>query len=273
MRDKKEKQCLNCKCAFEYEDTKRNLNRRFCSGKCARSHNGKNNKGNTHSLETKKRMSENNQGASNPFFGKKHSQETNDKISKANKWGTEKYKYCNLQVIEKEVLDGLLLGDGCLSERSRISARLTFGFKFKETVEDIYENLPSLKFSPSWQSNTTNCWHSKSIMYHDLLFENNRWYVNGKKIVPSDVLITPISCYWWFIGDGYIIEKNVYLCTDCFTNEEVDFLVSKLNDLEFVCKKTSTNRIRFFKKDSINFLNWLKAHNKIHTQYQYKWEI
>ena len=110
-------------------------------------------------------------------------------------------------------------------------------------------------------------------MYHDLLSENIRWYPKKEKIVPKDILITPKSCYWWFIGDGYTSVGAAYLCTDSFTEDDNNFLINKLNEKGFNPSLTSKNRIRFNKKDTINFLRWITPEGGIMEQYKYKWEI
>lgn len=266
------KKCELCNSEFIINSrNKREIGKRFCTPKCAKIHNGKSNKGRKFSDEINKKKGL--PGEKNPFFGKAHTELSKEKMSKSSQWKDSDLNFCNLSDVEKQVLEGLILSDGCLSETSRISSRLTFGFKFKETVEDILQALPSLKFSTPWQSQVSKCWHSKSSFYSDLLLENKRWYLNRKKIVPKDICLSPISCYWWFIGDGYNSGGNVYLCTDCFTKKEVKFLINKLYKIGFKCNVTTNKRIRFFKEDSLNFLNWLKENNVIHNQYRYKWKI
>jgi hypothetical protein len=266
------KKCELCSSEFIINPrNKREKNKRFCTPKCAKIHNGKANKGRKFSDEINKKKGL--IGDKNPFFGKNHTKLSKEKMSKSSQWSDNDLSFCSLSNIEKQVLEGLVLSDGCLSEASRISSRLSFGFKFKETVDDICKALPSMKFSQPWQSQSSKCWHSKSSFYSDLLNENKRWYVNGKKIVPKDIIISPISCYWWFIGDGYNTNGNVYLCTDCFSKKEVFFLVNKICKLGFKCNITANKRIRFFKEDSLNFLKWLKENNNIHNQYKYKWEM
>lgn len=266
------KKCELCDLEFLVNSrSKRSKNKRFCTPKCAKIHNGRTNKGRKFSEEINKKKGLS--GEKNPFFGKIHSELSKEKMSKSSKWNDSDLVFCNLSDIEKQVLDGLILSDGCLSEVSRISSRLSFGFKFKETINDIFKALPSMKFSQPWQSQSSKCWHSKSSFYSDLLNENKRWYVDRKKIVPKDIELSPISCYWWFVGDGYNSGGNVYLCTDCFTKKEVKFLINKLGKMGFECNITTNKRIRFFKEDSLNFLNWLKENNNIHNQYIYKWKI
>lgn len=266
------KSCKECNIIFEYRLTKRTQNRKFCCSHCAKINNGKSNKGRKKTYEQRTKLSDMFKGDKNPFYGKKHTEESNRKIGKANTWDESRFRYCNFNEKEKEILDGIMLGDGCLSEKSRISARLTFGFKFKETCDEILKNLTSINFSPLWQSSKTGCWHTKSNMYHDLLAESNRWY-KGKKIVPTDIIVSKLSCYWWYIGDGYLSRNNVYLCTDSFSCEDIEILLSKLKYNGFNPSITSKKRIRFNKKDSIKFLNWIVPEDGIMEHYKYKWNI
>ncbi len=266
------KKCESCGGLFDFNPKiKRQRKKRFCSRECSASYRGNKNKGRTHSEEVNKKKGL--KGELNAFFGKNHSKESKEKMSESSKWDDSKFRYCNMTTKEKEVLDGLMLSDGCLSESSRISARLTFGFKYKETSEELMQELGSINFSPIWQSSKTNCWHSKSNMYHDLLDENKRWYPDGEKIVPKDIMITPLSCYWWFVGDGYTSEGNAYLCTDSFTKEDNEFLINKLKGIGFSPSLRSNNRIAFNKFDTVKFLEWIKPESGILEQYEYKWEI
>lgn len=79
------KTCSLCSKEFIVRDTKRQLIRNFCSRKCGATFNGISNKGRLLKEETKKKISDSLSGEKNHFYGKKHSQETRTKISKAKK--------------------------------------------------------------------------------------------------------------------------------------------------------------------------------------------
>ena len=268
-----EKICEQCKKHFNVnEKLKVERNKRFCSSFCSKQHTGLKNKGRKHSEKVNKTKGL--VGELNPMFGKTHSDELKKQITKTKLETNKKnVKNCNLTNIEKEILDGIMISDGCLTSTTSISARLSLGFKYNETLEDIKKVLPSIIFGNTNVVNNGSSFHNKSKMYGDLLTENIRWYINGKKIIPKDIKITNTMCYWWFIGDGYNSNNNVYLCTDSFTNNENLLLIDKLNEIGFKCSLTSKNRIRFYKKDSIEFLKWITPIEGIHKQYEYKWKL
>jgi len=268
-----EKKCEYCGYPFMVnEKNKRSRDKKFCCQKCSSTNNGLNNKGRKFSDEINKTKGL--QGELNPFFGKSHSLELKEQIKKT-KFLTNliNVKKCNLTNYEKEVLDGIMISDGCLTSVTTISARLSLGFKYSETLDNIVESLPSIEFGKTYVSSNGKSFHNKSRMYGDLLIENKRWYKNGVKIIPDDFRLTNISCYWWFIGDGYNSNNNVYLCTDSFNKKEILKIVAEFIKLGFKCNITSGNRIRFFKKDSLEFLKWVTPQTGINKQYEYKWEI
>lgn len=277
-----EKKCELCGDIFEVNlKNKRSRNKRFCSGICAKRFNGLNNKGRKHTEEWKREMSAKNMGENNPFFGKKHNNETLNKISKSNRWGGDKYRYCNMTQQEREIFDGIMISDGSLSN-SRISARITLGFKYKETLERISSDLGSLRFSNILEykskphkktSKSYINYYMKSAYYHDLLEYYHDWYNDNIKRVPINIKITSLMCYWWYICDGFILDDNVYLCTDSFDLNDLELLKNKFEEIDFDVSIRKNKRIFFNKKDSLNFLRWISDDVNIQEEYLYKWKM
>ena len=53
-----------------------------------------------------------------------------------------------------------------------------------------------------------------------------RWYPADVKVVPSDVLLTPLTCFHWFIGDGSNHGgSGLRLHTEGFSMADVEMLV------------------------------------------------
>ena len=85
-----DKTCEECGKTFQAIDNKRQRKKRFCNGSCAKSNNGKRNKGRKFSEEVNK--SKGRSGELNGFYSRKHSQEIKDCIGfKNSKSYEEKY--------------------------------------------------------------------------------------------------------------------------------------------------------------------------------------
>lgn len=163
-----------------------------------------------------------------------------------------------LTVFQKQVLIGLLLGNGSLQNvgknyRLRFiqsDIRKDYGFHlyniFKEFVRTPPKSITEVRFYSGeilyykrWYFNTlaNSCFKP----YADL------FYSKGKKRVPKEIieLIDPIALAYWFMNNGSRKSKNYKgfrLCTDIFNLEEVLLLQQVLN--KKFCLKTSIIRQR-----------------------------
>ena len=173
------KKCELCKNDFEYNTgNKRESLKRFCSSTCAKKNNGLNNKGRTHTDAWKEMMSIRNTGENNPFYGKKHSDVSINKMSESSLWDESKYRYCNISAEEMEIFDGILISDGSL-DKSRISARISLGFKYMGTIRRIINDLPSISFLNPWEYNpkpdirtgkSYKTYNTKSNFFHNFKY-------------------------------------------------------------------------------------------------------
>lgn len=179
-------------------------------------------------------------------------------------------KNYDFTIKEKEILDGIMLADGHLESGSRTS-RLTYGCKYKQTLDRIKNDL-ALDYNNYWQNPKDQCWFLKSLFYKELYSERQRWYPNGTKIVPKNIILTPTVCYWWYIGDGSNIKYGLELSTDSFIQEDVLFLIDKLNNLSIkATRQPSSNKIRISSKSKNDFLNYISKDIEIQNEYLYKW--
>ena len=181
-------------------------------------------------------------------------------------------KKVSLSKKQKEILEGLILSDFHISKHSKKSeqARVSFGFKYKEFAEEIIKELIDLDFPPIYQDKKTNCFHSKSKSFVEIGDFHKRWYKDGKKIIPKDLKLTPEVCYWWYLGDGSIVDYGIKLSTDGFDLKFVKFLVRSLNDIGFQSTYIESNRIRIKSESVDDFLNYI---GKCRVScYKYKWK-
>lgn len=197
---------------------------------------------------------------------------------------------------QHETLIGNLLGDGSLNyipEGSHRQSSFRLGQKrdFSEYVkglQQIYQPLaigyyegqipkPStvngkISHDPaSWDGEYT---YNSSLytMAHPIFTAYRmKWYENpfakSKKIIPSDLRLTWRSAAIWMCDDGSnyakIRQRNLTLYTDCFTKQEVEFLIDVIRrDLGIIARISqrtdSQYIIRIYGEEWFKFIENIK---------------
>lgn len=154
---------------------------------------------------------------------------------------------------QKQFLNGLMLGDGSIvypTKNGSLFPRLTITRKSTDIeylnwqynfFKEFYNNTPKLR--SAYDKRTEKIYYSCNIQTKSgQIFKDyhNKWYLNGKKIVPRDLVLTPLTLLIWFLDDGCITtsSKNALtmkLSTDGFLKDDVSFLAQLLSD--FIGKK------------------------------------
>lgn len=146
---------------------------------------------------------------------------------------------------QNNIIVGSMLGDGCI-------------FKYKPTHKPYfcvvrkssddqyliweYEKLKEFclsgpKYRTTFDKRTNQDYHSVKFMTRRIdLFDEyyNSWYLDGKKIVPLNLKLSPLSLAIWFCDDGCVSPSNspwrmrIKLSTHGFENNDVEFLQSLL---------------------------------------------
>jgi GDPmannose 4,6-dehydratase len=177
-------------------------------------------------------------------------------------------KQITLSEHQKSIIDGLLLSDGHIN-RLKYGARLTFGFKHYEAVDSLIKVLEPMVFCPVWFSKKTSCWHTKSHSYSNLTRTHERWYKDGIKKVPKNLILNRSCCYWWYIGDGCVGNYQLVLSTDGFEKDCVLYLSELLKKEGIKNSVLSSNRIRVFSKSIDAFFGLVGP--SFHKCFNYKW--
>jgi hypothetical protein len=140
-----------------------------------------------------------------------------------------------------EILDGLMLGDGSISQQNVLSVEqscvrvgwlndlqqylATLGIK--STLDEIVRPERYRKDGrrlPSYKG-----FRLRSPAYVELRTQRDRWYPSGLKTVPPDVRVTPRSVAAWVSGDGTGSSAGtLLLCTDGFPVRDVELLINRL---------------------------------------------
>lgn len=185
-------------------------------------------------------------------------------------------------------VEGFLLGDGGINFRRKNpyrGARFCIGCKYSDwaifAMSGFQEYEPSIP-KPSTSVKSGHVFYQSTTKTHpDIVAQAKRWYPNGKKKIPKDVKIDPVSLLLWYLGDGsFSSGKNngnaakIRLATCGFKPIDIQtILIPKLEKLGFHCKyQASKNEIRIC-SDSIGcFFDFIGRESPI-TCYNYKFEV
>lgn len=146
-----------------------------------------------------------------------------------------------------DIFDGIIISDGHLSKPTSpmASSRLSMGVKYKSFVEAVVVALP-LSWSPITKSSrkdkrTGNIYTTYQLRSHTSAFlreQRDRWYPNGTKIIPEDLILNKQVLLWWYLGDGSLPKRKarpnyrqIVLATNSFTLEDNNRLISMLKDI------------------------------------------
>lgn len=178
--------------------------------------------------------------------------------------------HCELSKEAIEWIDGELLGDGCMSIHSSYSACFCYASKYPEYIQYVKDTLESFGIEGGKiykrLHKRLNCYYYSyaSHFYIELLPIHLRWYPNGKKIVPKDIVLTPLTVRQWFIGDGSLKkpkgnrQPKVELGTYNFSIPDVNWLINQLVNLGFkATRKFYNNYIYISTYSTKAFLNYI----------------
>lgn len=119
-------------------------------------------------------------------------------------------------------LDGILLSDGHLRKQAR-NASLQVELKLES--KPVLDELASLLIAADFAGTRVRESGQRAVLttYVDprLTYEHTRWYTPTKH-VPADLVLTPETIRWWYIGDGTTNKRgHMSFCTDSFSADDV----------------------------------------------------
>jgi len=151
----------------------------------------------------------------------------------------------------KEAFDGIMLSDGSLRKDGSANALFQMDLSGRQHldwlnyVKDALLTLgvmvssmyPKVKLTQrSYNSEFYDYCSLYSRTSPMLGLQYRRWYPEKKKIVPSDLKITPVVLAHWFMGDGssswmHTNYVKCCFCTQCFTLLDTERLIPKMKEL------------------------------------------
>jgi len=182
------------------------------------------------------------------------------------------------------------LGDGHLTKITKKckNSSFAYGNKIKEHCDYIAEFLKNiLSKANEEKSSKINRIDKRTgkeyIMYLIRTILNKsftelreKWY-SDKKHTPYDLILTPLICLIWYIGDGSLNKdgQNIKLSTHCFDKIELEKIIlpqlSKFNPHLIKIKNKEQYYIYIPRLNVKDFLNYI-GECPI-EQLQYKWDF
>lgn len=172
------------------------------------------------------------------------------------------------------VLVGSLLGDGHAERLESGGVRFRFRqqIKHKEYIFWLYDffnkrgycsnNLPFL-FEQKYGSKTYKAYRFNTYGFTSWMWLYKLFYTNNKvKIIPENIgeLLTPLALAIWIMDDGTWKKPGVRIATNCFTKDEVEFLILTLYtkfNLNCSLHKNNDKYQLYIKQESIPLLKEL----------------
>ena len=134
---------------------------------------------------------------------------------------------------QKSILIGTLLGDGTMRKKKNAHLEINHSYTQKVLVDWIFSKFRTLVTTPpKWRKGNGNrqAYRFATQKLPSLTPFYNLFYRSGKKIIPTNLRLDPLSLAVWFMDDGSKSRSSVYLNTQQFTKNEQLKLINLLKD-------------------------------------------
>ena len=151
---------------------------------------------------------------------------------------------------EKYIVEGCLLGDATMRKKTNSLIEINHSFKQKVLVDRLYFVLKRFVSTPPKLRKGNGGRFAYRFTTRSLESFNQfyvRFYGEGKKKIPNDLQLTPVSLAYWLMDDGGKSYKAIYLNTQQFDLVDQNLLLNKLEGLgikAFLNKDKIYQRIR-----------------------------
>ena len=161
----------------------------------------------------------------------------------------------SLTPLQREVLIGLLLGDGCLETRNDRTYRLKIeqSKAHRAYVDHLYHLFQSWVLTPPRIRQVISRGHAsenmsfQTVSHSALRFYAHQFYRDGRKQVPKLIhrWLTPRALSYWFMDEGSIKSresKGIILNTQAFPLADIERLIKCLQTKYELQAKTRKQR-------------------------------
>ena len=176
----------------------------------------------------------------------------------------------SLTQIQLSVIIGSILGDGyirIIKGRKDAFLEINHSIKAKEYVDWKYSILKNICVSGPKkriidERRTAYRFYTKQHGEISALLE--KFYKNGRKIIPSSLKLDPIILAIWFMDDGSKSRRyDVYLNTQQFSLNDQKIILAKLRGLDIKARLNKDKkyyRVRILKESILRFNQLIYPH-------------
>ena len=134
-----------------------------------------------------------------------------------------------LHSLEKEMIQGCLLGDGTLSKSGKhYRLRIEHSSRDKEYVDWKFQLLRRLCISNVQYVSDHDSFRFGTVGHPEITTLRQVWY-GPMKQVPSDLILTPMMLAVWFMDDGTKHRDTVYISVHSFSEQSLDILRNQIS--------------------------------------------
>lgn len=208
-----------------------------------------------------------------------------------------KRRYRNIQIkltaIQKEILDGGLLGDAHLTKVGAGNSQISYVSSVENHVkffQSFFNDFSAKECvsgpikTETFDKRTKKIYTSyrfRSIL--NITFSNyrNNWYKNNVKYIPRNLKLTSNTCLMWYLGDGGLCQNYktnsttfLKLSVNSFCKEDVEnTLIPQLFNFEPILSRTEKGHpiILIPRRKIEEFLNYIGKCP--FEEYKHKWLV
>lgn len=171
----------------------------------------------------------------------------------------------SLTQTQKSILIGTLLGDGSLRlQKGRKNALLEINHALahKTYVDWKYKHLANLVRTPPKPRKCNEgrrAYRFTTLSLPELTILYRKFYSNGKKVIPNDLILSSLALAVWFMDDGNKSRNSFYLNTQQFNLPTQKYLQKILSDQWKIETTLNKDKIYYRIRVGIKYIDRFKA--------------
>src|SRR5438552_2682393 len=144
----------------------------------------------------------------------------------------------SLTQLQKSLIIGSLIGDGYMRivpGRADAFLEINHSIKAKDYVDHKYLILKNICESPQKERKTNEgriAYRFFTRQHPELTNMHRKFYKNGRKIIPTDLVLDPVVLSVWYMDDGSKSrDRDIYLNTQQFSDSDQRSLLRFLRNI------------------------------------------